>query len=56
MSATTQLLLEEINTLEKNLKEASKPEEALLIQKRLSELHAKLGQANRTLNEGVLKG
>jgi len=59
MSATTELLAEELRTLETQIKEATvRGEDTLGLSKRLSELRSELFKANDALNENrqILKG
>jgi len=58
MSATTELLYEEIRRVEGELYRTTSPEEAELLKTRLSNLRSQFVKANESLNESrqVLKG
>lgn len=58
MSATTELLCEEIRSVESQLYKTKNPEEAELLKNRLANLREQFVKANESLNENrqVLKG
>jgi len=58
MSATTELLYEEIRSIESELYRTTNPKEAELLRAKLSELRSQFVKANESLNENrqVLKG
>lgn len=58
MSATTEILYEEIRRVESELYKTKNPDEAELLRSRLSNLREKFVKANESLNENrqVLKG
>lgn len=58
MSATTELLYEEIRSVESQLYKTKNPEEAELLKNRLANLREQFVKANESLNENrqVLKG
>lgn len=58
MSATTELLYEEIRSVESQLYKTKNPEEAEILKSRLASLRSQFVKANESLNENrqVLKG
>ena len=58
MSATTELLYEEIRSVESELYKTKNPEQAELLKNKLANLRSQFVKANESLNENrqVLKG